>query len=175
MSTTKAPLIPFVLTAAILVLDQATKALVVALIERGTIAYSALDNFFWLIHARNPGIAFSLGDGLPAGLRSVLFIALPLILVAAVLFYYFRSDEPTLFQRWTLCGIIGGGLGNLMDRVFRPEGVVDFLSVKFYGLFGLERWPTFNIADAAVVCSAILLALTILFETRAVGSVEKAK
>ena len=39
-------------------------------------------------------------------------------------------------------GIVGGGLGNLVDRFFRKEGVVDFIDVKFYGLFGLERWPT---------------------------------
>jgi len=43
----------------------------------------------------------------------------------------------------------------LLDRFFRAEGVVDFIDVKFFGLFGLERWPTFNVADSAiVVCGA---------------------
>jgi signal peptidase II len=167
MSERKVPLAPFALTASILLLDQATKALVVARVERGTIAWSCLGDFFWLIHARNPGIAFSLGDGLAPALRSALFIALPLVLVAGIVVYYFKSKDLTVLQRWALCGIAGGGLGNLVDRIARPEGVVDFLSVKFYGLFGLERWPTFNVADSSVVVSAILLAISLFLAEKA--------
>ena len=59
-------------------------------------------------------------------------------------------------------GIVGGGFGNLIDRCFRTEGVVDFIDVKFYGIFGMERWPTFNIADAAVVVCGILLIISFL-------------
>jgi len=169
VNETKVPLLPFLLSALIVVLDQVTKALVVAFIEPGTIAWNCLGDFFWLIHARNPGIAFSLGGGLAPALRTVLFIALPLLLVAGIVVYYFKSKELDTLQRWALCGIAGGGLGNLIDRVFRPEGVVDFLSVKFYGLFGLERWPTFNVADSSVVISAILLAISVLLAERAAG------
>ena len=59
-------------------------------------------------------------------------------------------------------GIVGGGLGNLIDRFFRPAGVVDFIDVKFYGLFGLDRWPTFNVADAAVVVCGILMVVSFI-------------
>ncbi len=52
----------------------------------------------------------------------------------------------------------------MIDRVFRfNEGVVDFISVKFYGIFGLERWPTFNISDSCVVVFVILFALSVIF------------
>jgi signal peptidase II len=62
---------------------------------------------------------------------------------------------------------VGGGLGNVIDRIFRSEGVVDFLSFKFYGLFGFERWPTFNVADSSVVVCAVLLVIsTILVDSR---------
>jgi signal peptidase II len=61
-------------------------------------------------------------------------------------------------------GILGGGLGNLADRIFRPAGVVDFIDVKFFGIFGFERWPTFNIADSAIVVCGILLLFTMLFQ-----------
>jgi signal peptidase II len=61
-----------------------------------------------------------------------------------------------------VAGIIGGGVGNLIDRVFRPEGVVDFIDVRFFGLFGLDRWPTFNVADSSVVVCGALLAASIL-------------
>jgi len=162
-NTTRRPLLPFALTALIMVLDQVTKALIVAKIELGTIGWSAMGDFFWLVRQQNTGIAFSMGDNLGVTLRTVLFIALPLILVTGLLVYYFRSDEPTTFQRWTIAGIVAGGLGNLIDRVFRPLGVVDFLSFKFYGLFGLERWPTFNVADMSTFCSVILLALSLVF------------
>ena len=74
---------------------------------------------------------------------------------------YFRSDEINPFQRWCVAGIVGGGIGNIIDRFFRPEGVLDFLDFKFYGLFGLERWPTFNVADSAVVVCGLLLILSV--------------
>ena len=63
-----------------------------------------------------------------------------------------------------MAGIIGGGFGNLIDRIFRPAGVVDFIDVRFYGIFGLERWPTFNVADASVVVAGILLIVSFILE-----------
>ncbi len=153
---------PFLLTAGILIADQVSKALIVDLIPRNTIAVRGLGDFLWIVHARNTGIAFSMGDGLPPWMRMVLFSLLPLALIAGILIYYFRTDETTPVQRWALAAIVGGGLGNVVDRLFRPEGVVDFVSVKFYGLLGMERWPTFNVADSAVVLGALLVAATSL-------------
>jgi signal peptidase II len=63
-------------------------------------------------------------------------------------------------------GILGGGLGNLIDRIFRPEGVVDYLSFKFYGMFGLERFPAFNVADSSIVVSGILLVILFILQER---------
>ena len=54
------------------------------------------------------------------------------------------------------------GFGNIFDRIFRPEGVVDFIDVKFYGLFGMERFPTFNVADSFVMVCAILLVISVI-------------
>jgi signal peptidase II len=82
-----------------------------------------------------------------------------LVLVIVV---YFRNDEFNSVQRWSICGIIGGGIGNIIDRFFRAEGVVDFIDVKFFGIFGLDRWPTFNVADAAVVVCGIILIVSFL-------------
>jgi signal peptidase II len=160
MAKTRVPLAPFALTLAIIALDQASKALVAANVRPGTIAFSAFGDFFWLVRQQNLGMAFSLLDKLADPWRALVLILLPLVLVAAVLVFYFRSAEPTAFQRWLLCGIVGGGLGNVIDRIFRSEGVVDFLSFKFYGLFGFERWPTFNVADSSVVVCAILLVIS---------------
>ena len=63
----------------------------------------------------------------------------------------------------------GGGIGNIIDRIFRPAGVVDFLDVQWFGienspisLFRMTRWPTFNIADSAVVICGILLIISFI-------------
>lgn len=156
----RVPLAPFALSAAIVVLDQVSKALVAAFIAPNTVAFRAFGDFLWIVRQQNLGMAFSLLDGLSPAPRAAILIALPLLLVAGVVVFYFKSGEPTALQRWALCGIVGGGLGNVIDRAFRPDGVVDFISCKFYGLFGFERWPTFNIADASVVVCAILLVVS---------------
>ena len=160
MRDKRTPLAPFALSLAILVLDQATKALVMARIRPGMIGIRALGDVLWIVRQQNLGMAFSLLDSLGGTARVVSLVALPLVLVAAVLVFYFKSREITAFQRWALCGIVGGGLGNVIDRMLRPEGVVDFVSVKFYGLLGFERWPTFNVADASVVVCAVLLVVS---------------
>lgn len=156
----KALLKPFILTALLIIADQITKLLVIAKIPYRTIAFTMWNDFFRLIHVRNTGVAFSMGDSLPLAFRKALFIALPLIAMTVLIIYILRSREESVFQKYCLAGILGGGLGNQIDRIFRPEGVVDFLDVRFYGLFGLERWPTFNIADASVVVCGILLFLS---------------
>lgn len=157
----RAPLLPLLLTAAVVLADQVSKALVVALIPPGAIGWKAFGNFFWLIHASNLAGAFSVGADASFPLRWPLFVV-RIILVVAVLVIYFRSSSLDSLARWALMGIVGGGLGNAIDLAFRPEGVIDFASVKFYGLFGFERWPTFNVADATVVVCVILLAVSLI-------------
>ncbi len=151
---------PFILSFFLVAADQLTKALVAARIPEGAIAWTAWGDFFWLVHARNLGIAFSLGAGMGVLVRRVLFIAIPSILIAGALYMYWRGKGISTLQRWALAVLVAGGTGNLIDRIFRPLGVIDFLSFKFYGLFGLERWPTFNVADMCIFCSAILLGIT---------------
>lgn len=154
---------PFSLTALIIFLDQITKFAVIKTVRPWSVGASFFGDFFRIIHVYNPGIAFSIGGTLSGNVRSILFGLLPLIVILVVISVYFRSTELTSFHRWCIAGIIGGGLGNLLDRFFRPEGVLDFLDVKFYGLFGLERWPTFNVADSSVVICGVLLMLSLLF------------
>ena len=161
----KKKLLPLILTIVVFVLDQLTKQLIVLNIPAYTIGASFFGDFLRIIHVYNPGIAFSMGNSLPDAARGMLFAVAPLVVLVVVLVIYFRNDEFTFFQRWAIAGIVGGGLGNIYDRFFRSEGVVDFIDVKFYGLFGLERWPTFNVADAAVCVGAGLFILDLVLET----------
>lgn len=164
MKISKEKLLPFILSAVILLLDQITKAVVVskiAICNYSSGYYETVPalfgDFLRIIHVTNKGVAFSMGNTLGETARRFLFCVSPLVVIAIVVATYFRSDEFTKLQRFAICSIIGGGLGNLVDRFFRPDGVVDFIDIKFYGLFGMERWPTFNVADSAVVVGGVLL------------------
>ncbi len=153
----------FLLSGVIILADQITKALVVSRIPLGTIAHKMFGDVLYIVHVRNKAIAFSLGDSLPDMVKAIFFIILPLAVLGFLAYWMVRKDsEFTVFQKWVVAGIIGGGVGNLIDRIFRPEGVVDFISVVF-PFFGMERWPTFNVADSTVVVCGILLFLSLLF------------
>ena len=160
---TRKRLMPFILTAAIIAADQVTKALIVQTIDKYTVGVSLFNGFLRIIHTRNLGIAFSLGGGAPEGARAVLFTVLPLAVLGVLTLFYFKDKTLTRLQQWAVAGVVGGGLGNLIDRIFRADGVVDFIDVKFFGIFGLDRWPTFNIADSSVVVCGIILAVSFIF------------
>ena len=163
----KQRILPLSLTAFVITLDQVTKAIIANNwpISRHNVIVDVFNNdFLRIIHVRNPAIAFSLGNNLPDFFKPIAFIVLPILVLGFLVWYFFKSNDFTILQRWAAAGIIGGGMGNIIDRIFRPEGVVDFIDVKFYGIFGWERWPTFNFADASVVVCCILLFITLLLD-----------
>ncbi|MDR0760667.1 MAG: signal peptidase II [Treponema sp.] len=168
MSIDKGHTLPFILSGLLILADQAVKSFIVRhWPQDGVFIKDVFNNdVLWIIHVRNKAIAFSLGYNLPEHLKTIFFIVLPLAVFGFLLWYYFTSRELNTLQRWAVAGIIGGGAGNLIDRIFRPGGVVDFISVKFYGLFGFDRWPTFNIADASVVISVFLFLFTVVFASK---------
>lgn len=153
----KNKLIPVLLALFVIIADQITKAIIVASIPPYTIGAQFFGDFLRIIHVSNTGVAFSFGANWAQSIRHIAFSLMPLVVVGLVIAVYFRNKDFNQLQRWAIMGIVGGGLGNIIDRIFRAEGVVDFIDVKFYGLFGLQRWPTFNVADAAVVVCGILL------------------
>lgn len=176
-------ILPFALTFFVIAADQISKAFVVAKIPLGTIGKTfmpitqtladgrqiVVDYFLRLIHVANTGVAFSVGATWGETARRFLFCAIPLIVIGLVIVVYFRNKDFTKLQRWSIAGIVGGGLGNIIDRFFRAEGVVDFIDVKWFGiensklsLFRMTRWPTFNIADSAVVICGILLVISFI-------------
>lgn len=149
----------------IILLDQISKTFVVNNIKINTIGYSFFNDFLRIIHVRNNAIAFSIGHSLDYPIRLVLFIIVPIFVLGYIfyLMYYDKELNITNFQRWLFAGFIGGGIGNLYDRIFREFQVVDFMSNKVYGLFGFERWPTWNFADASVVICGVLMIISIVY------------
>jgi signal peptidase II len=158
--------LPLLLTGIIILVDQCTKAFIAANWPINSMIVDVFNNdFLQIYHVRNKAIAFSLGVGIPDAIKPVAFIVLPLLVLGVLLWYYLSSNDFSRMQRWAVAGILGGGMGNIIDRIFRSEGVVDFVSVKFYGLFGFERWPTFNVADSSVVVCCVLLFITIIMDS----------
>ena len=152
--------LPLSLTALVIVLDQITKALVVAFIPENTVFRRYFGDFLEIVHVRNTAIAFSIGTGLDIPVKLVFFVVLPIILMVLVIWCVIsrKTDADfTVFQKWCLAAIAGGGIGNLIDRCFRSLRVVDWISTDMYGFLGFDRFPTYNIADAAVTVSVCLL------------------
>jgi signal peptidase II len=134
--------------AAVVVLDQITKAIAVATLE-GKPSVQVLGDLLQLTFVRNPGAAFSL-----AGNYTVVISVIAIVVATVIV-----RTARTLTSTWwavVLGGVLGGALGNLVDRLLRSPApfrghVVDF--------FELPNWPVFNIADMALVGSAILAVL----------------
>ena len=160
--------LPFLLTAIVIALDQISKAIIVAFVPENTMWASFFGDYLEIIHVRNNAVAFSMGSGFPMILKIGLFIIVPLVFLAVLSYYLVKAKEEdvTTFQRWLMAGIVGGGLGNIIDRIFRGMSVVDFISTNNYGFLGMDRFPTYNIADASVVICVILMVFTIIFPSR---------
>ena len=158
-------LMPFILTFAVIIADQITKCLVVKYIEPWKIGAQFFGDILRIVRVANNGVAFSMGDSLSLIGRRLCFGLVPVIIMGLVIGVYFRNKEFTMLQRWAICGVVGGGIGNIIDRIFRVEGVIDLIDVKFYGIFGLQRWPTFNVADMAVVICGIMLIISFVVIT----------
>ncbi len=161
---------PVFLALIIIIVDQVTKLFIFNNVPFGTIYASFFDGLLRITHVWNTGAAFSFGHDFAPFLRTMLLKVLPLIVLIVVIVYYFKTNELSRIQQWCIWGVVGGGFGNLIDRFFRPGGVVDFIDVDFFdidflGLY-LTRWPVFNVADMAVVISGALLLVSFIIDAK---------
>ena len=142
----------------IILLDQLTKALIVrsfAFAERKAI----IAGFFDLTLLYNKGAAFSFLAS-AAGWQRWFFITLGLAAAVFLIYLLIRHSGQKLFAL-ALALILGGAVGNVIDRIFRGQ-VVDFLLVYYDKYF----WPAFNVADSAICVGAVLLILDELRRVR---------
>jgi signal peptidase II len=149
-------LLPLTLTGLIIAVDQLTKWLALSLLPYGR-PVTAVGEVARFVLVTNRAIAFSIGRSLGEPGRILIALVFPIAVMGVVTYYLLFGKELTSTQRWLLAAILGGGLGNLVDRIFRSGAVVDFVQLKVYGLFGLDYWPVFNAADATVVVGGLLL------------------
>ncbi len=132
---------------AVVLVDQASKAIVVASLAAGR--HESIGLGFTLTNTTNTGLAFGIGQG-EGFVVAVTIVALALVLV------WFALD-PTRPGLWLAVGLLAGGaLGNLADRV-RADAVTDFIDPPL--------WPAFNLADVAITLGALGLVLVSLNPT----------
>lgn len=118
-----------------------------------------IDGFFYITHVRNPGAAFSMLAESPEPFRRVFFLVASALAVVLVLSFYRRLAPGERFPALALGLVLGGAVGNLIDRIFRSGEVVDFLHFRLWAGYS---WPDFNIADSAIVVGVLLLVLELL-------------
>lgn len=111
------------------------------------------NNILNLTYLENDGAIF----GSMSGMRWIL-IVLPIIMVAGCVFLMFKLGKTNKFITWILALIVAGGIGNLIDRIFRDGKVVDMLEFKFVD------FAVFNVADCFITVGAIIMIIYIIFE-----------
>jgi signal peptidase II len=141
----------------VLVLDLATKIAIDMHLSYAD-RIPVIPGFFYLTHVRNTGAAFGLFSDAPQVYRLTFFISVSLV-AAGIIVSFFRKLSPgDRLAALALGLILGGAVGNLIDRIFRQE-VVDFLHFRLWRGYS---WPDFNVADSAIVVGVGLLVLELL-------------
>jgi signal peptidase II len=146
----------FGLAAAVIALDQASKAWAAGRLRPDPAGIDVVPGLVRFVYAENPGIAFSLFDSGASATRWLLS-AFSTVAAVAVVAYALRTDARLFRLQVTFALLLGGIVGNLVDRV-RTGRVVDFIDVYV----SVYHWPTFNVADSAISVGAALLALEML-------------
>jgi signal peptidase II len=136
-------------------LDQVTKLAIVRNIPLNR-SVALIPGFFGLSHVLNPGAAFSLFGGSAYAPKAL--IAFSSVVLLAIFVVLWRADRGFALPNLSLALIMGGAMGNLLDRL-RIGSVVDFLMFKF----GSYYYPDFNVADSAIVVGSLLLIAELFF------------
>lgn len=146
------------IAALVVILDQAIKLLVVARIPAyGSIV--VIPGFFNLTHIYNTGGAFGFLAGKSSLVRHLFFLTASLIAMGMIVYLYLKTPREYLFLRSALAMILGGAVGNVIDRI-RLGKVVDFLDLHAKEL----HWPAFNIADSAITVGILIFIYHLIFK-----------
>lgn len=143
----------YFLAGAVFLLDQVTKLLVEARFPSspGGVTLISWWDFLRLHYVTNPGAAWGILPG-----QTWLFVVVAGLVSLVCLWFMHRYPQTT--ASWPVALLLAGGLGNMVDRLLRPTGVVDFIDMGIYDL----RWPTFNLADLFLTVGIFWLGKVIL-------------
>ena len=144
-----------VLCGALLILaDQITKYYISANFLLGE-SREFINGFINLTYIHNRGGAWGLLYG-----HTLILVPITVVIMALCIFLYVKYGKKNRLLLWAISLVLSGGIGNMIDRIFRGGNVVDFLHFEFFPSF-----PVFNVADCAVVVGAGLLILYFILDT----------
>jgi len=135
--------------------DQWTKWLIVKNMELGE-RITVIENFLYITSHRNRGAAWGILQG-----QMWFFYVITVIVIIAIIYYLKKSKMESQLFKFSLALMLGGAIGNFIDRVFRQE-VVDFVHTYPFGY----NFPIFNIADSALVIGVAILIIYMLLEEK---------
>ena len=135
-------------------LDQISKILIRKNVEQYS-DIKLIGEYFILTNVENSGAFLGMGSGFSPIMKSVFLIILPIIVLISIIIYVYRDKEIDKISLIGFSIIIGGGIGNIFDRIIYGS-VTDFLFIDLGGIF---KTGIFNIADLAVTTGMILILL----------------
>lgn len=130
---------------------------------------SLVNNYLTLTKVENSGAFLSLGSGLPHHPRTMLLTVLPLLVLMGALGYLIFKRSLSNLKAVGLCSIVGGGIGNIYDRILYGS-VTDFLHIDFV----VFQTGIFNLADVSIMIGTFLIFMDSYFNVRSIREVEKA-
>jgi signal peptidase II len=145
------------LTIAVVLLDRATKAW----FESQTIEgwrHELIHNFMYLVHSRNPGLAFGIFSDSASSATRIILIVGSIAVIGVLAWLLVTSQSGSRIALAGLALLLGGATGNVTDRIVHGA-VTDFFEVWF----GTYRYPAFNVADSAIFIGAVFMLFDILF------------
>lgn len=148
-------ILAIVVAVLVIVIDQLSKLLIVNNFELLT-CFPLIKGVFDFNYIHNSGAAWGMLSG-----KRMLLVAITLVIMAicvAWLVNAAKKNEKLSF--WAVAVVVAGGVGNMLDRIFRGGEVVDFIQFAFW-----KSFPVFNIADCAIVIGCGLLVLSFLLDT----------
>ena len=145
------------LTLAVVVIDRASKAWFETQTYEGW-HQELVRDFIYLVHSRNPGIAFGVLADSASPWTRIFLIGGSIIVIAALAWLFAAGHAGGRMTAAGLALLLGGAAGNVTDRIFHGA-VTDFFEVRF----GNYHYPAFNVADSAIAIGAALIILDVLF------------
>ncbi|MEH7299610.1 MULTISPECIES: signal peptidase II [Neobacillus] len=139
----------------VILLDQITKWLIVSKMNLGD-SIPIIDNILYITSHRNRGAAWGILQG-----QMWLFYVITIIVIVAIMYYMQKAAKGKWLLGVSLALMLGGAIGNFIDRVVRKE-VVDFIHTYIF----TYNFPVFNIADSALVVGVVVLMIQMLREER---------
>lgn len=166
MKRSKRITLNIVILVSLIGLDHLTKWAAIHYLKGPGITYRFLADIFRLQYAENTGAFLSLGAGLPDGLRAAVMTGLNALILGGLLCYLFLGKRVGGLSSCAFSLVAAGGIGNLLDRIFRDGRVVDFMNMGITsGQFTL-RTGIFNVADIAIMAGLFLVIANEIFFLR---------